>query len=307
MTHSPQRRVGRFDQLVNVVAMTVPCLLVGFAAWRSWGGALRWPDLVALATVYTLTGAGVTVGFHRLFTHRSFKTTAWLRFLLAALGSAAVEGPLIEWVSNHRQHHRFSDDDGDPHSPHDGGPGIRGALRGLAHAHLGWILSGAAASEPERYAKDLLSDPVARFVDRTFVVWVLAGFALAFAIGASLSGSLAGGLTAVLWGGAVRLFLLHHATFSINSLCHFFGRQPFDTGDQSRNLAWLALPTLGEAWHNNHHAFPTAARHGQQRWQLDPSWWLIASLQRTGLAWDVVGVSPTRRAAKLAGSASASY
>ncbi len=274
--------------------MTVPFALVAFAAWRAWGGALHWTDLLVLAIFYSLTGLGITVGFHRLFTHRSFKTGNRLRFLFATLGSAAIEGPLIEWVSNHRKHHRFSDRPGDPHSPHDHGTGLRGALRGLAHAHFGWILNGDAAATPERYAKDLLADPVASFVDRTFIVWVLAGLALPFGLGALLTGSLAGGLTALLWGGAVRIFLLHHATFSINSLCHFFGRRPFDTADQSRNLAWLALPTLGEAWHNNHHAFPTSARHGRRGVQLDPSWWLISGLARGGLAWDVVGVSPMR-------------
>jgi stearoyl-CoA desaturase (delta-9 desaturase) len=203
-------------------------------------------------------------------------------------------------VSNHRKHHRFSDEAGDPHSPHDHAPGVRGALTGLVHAHFGWILRGDAASAPERYAKDLLADPVARFVDRTFLVWVLAGLALAFGLGVALTGTIAGGLTALLWGGAVRIFFLHHATFSINSLCHYFGRQPFRTDDESRNLAWLALPTLGEAWHNNHHAFPASARHGLRRWQLDPSWWLINGLSKLGLAWDLVGVSPTRVASKRA-------
>jgi stearoyl-CoA desaturase (Delta-9 desaturase) len=300
ITEQARPQADRVDRVANVVAMTAPCALLGFAAWRAWGGALRWSDLVVLGTVYTLTGLGVTVGFHRLFTHRSFKTGRTLRFLLAVLGSAAIEGPLIEWVSNHRKHHRFSDEPGDPHSPHHGGSGLSGAVRGLLHAHLGWILRGDAAGTPERYAKDLLADPVARLVDRTFIVWVFAGLALPFALGVALTGSVAGGLTGMLWGGAVRIFLLHHATFSINSLCHFFGRQPFDTGDESHNLAWLALPTLGEAWHNNHHAFPTAARHGQRRWQLDPSWWVIDALVRGGLAWDVVGVSPTRRPSRRA-------
>jgi stearoyl-CoA desaturase (delta-9 desaturase) len=278
--------------------MTVPLGLLVFAAWRAWGGTLRWSDLIVLGVAYTLTGLGVTVGFHRLLTHRSFKTWPTLRFLLAALGSAAIEGPVIEWVSNHRKHHQFSDEAGDPHSPHHHGPGIRGALRGLLHAHFGWVFGGGALANPERYAKDLLADPVVRFVDRTFLVWLAAGLLLPFALGAALTGTLAGALTALLWGGAVRIFLLHHATFSVNSLCHYFGRRPYETGDQSRNLAWLSVPTLGEAWHNNHHAFPTSARHGQGRWQFDPSWWVIRGLARCGLAWDVVGVSPGRRLAK---------
>ncbi len=286
------------DRVANVVAMTVPLGLLVFAAWRAWGGVMRWSDLIVLGVTYTLTGLGVTVGFHRLFTHRSFKTGPRLRFLLAALGSAAIEGPLIEWVSNHRKHHQFSDEAGDPHSPHHHGSGIRGALRGLLHAHFGWILGGGAAATPERYAKDLLADPVARFVDRSFLVWLILGLALPFALGAALTGTLAGALSALLWGGAVRIFLLHHATFSVNSLCHYFGRRPYATGDQSRNLAWLSLPTLGEAWHNNHHAFPTSARHGQGHWQFDPSWWAICGLARCGLVWDVVGVSSSRRLAK---------
>jgi stearoyl-CoA desaturase (delta-9 desaturase) len=150
----------------------------------------------------------------------------------------------------------------------------------------------------ERYAKDLLADPVVRFIDRTFLLWVLAGFAVPFGLGVALTGSIVGGLTGLLWGGAVRLFLVHHATFSINSLCHFFGRQRFATGDESRNLLWLAIPTLGEAWHNNHHAFPTSARHGLRWWQLDPSAWLIAGMERSGLAWDVIHVSHERELAK---------
>jgi stearoyl-CoA desaturase (Delta-9 desaturase) len=287
------------DQVANVVVTVVPLVLLGVAAWLAWGGALHWPDLVVLAITYLLTGLGVTVGFHRLFTHRSFKTSQPLRALLAVLGSAAIEGPVIEWVSNHRKHHRFSDKPGDPHSPHvDHGSGWRGALSGLYHAHLGWIFSANDLASEERYAKDLLDDPVVRFVDRTFVLWVLAGLALPFGLGVALTGTIVGGLTGLLWGGAVRIFFLHHATFSINSLCHFFGRREFVTHDESRNLLWLALPTLGEAWHNNHHAFPTSARHGLRWWQLDPSGWFIAGLERIGLVWDVVRVAPERQLAK---------
>jgi stearoyl-CoA desaturase (Delta-9 desaturase) len=296
----PRPAVATFDRVANVLVTVVPIGLVGMAAWMAWGGALHWPDLVALAVTYLLTGLGVTVGFHRLLTHRSFKTSPAMRALLAALGSAAVEGPVIEWVANHRKHHRFSDQAGDPHSPHvDHGDGLRGALRGLFHAHVGWIFRGEAMADEERYAKDLLSDPVVRFVDRTFLLWVFAGLAFPFGVGVALTGSIVGGLTGLLWGGAVRMFLLHHATFSINSLCHFFGRQRFATGDESRNLQWLALPTLGEAWHNNHHAFPTSARHGLRWWQLDPSAWLIAGMERSGLAWDVIHVSHERELAKL--------
>jgi stearoyl-CoA desaturase (Delta-9 desaturase) len=291
------------DQVANLVVTVVPIGLVAFAAWRAWGGALRWPDVVAFALTYLLTGVGVTVGFHRLLTHRSFKTSPAMRGLLAALGSAAVEGPAIEWVANHRKHHRFSDQPGDPHSPHvDHASGWRGAFGGLFHAHVGWILGGDALADERHYAKDLLADPVVRFVDRTFVLWVIVGFAFPFGLGFALTGTIAGALTALLWGGAVRMFCLHHATFSINSLCHFFGRRSFATSDESRNLLWLALPTLGEAWHNNHHAFPTSARHGLRWWQLDPSGWLIAGMERVGLVWDVIRITPERELAKVAGA-----
>jgi stearoyl-CoA desaturase (Delta-9 desaturase) len=288
------------DRVANVVVMVVPLGLVGLAGWLTWGGALRWPDVVVLAIMYVLSGLGITVGFHRLLTHRSFKTSPAVRAVLAALGSAAVEGPVIEWVANHRKHHRFSDEPGDPHSPYvDHAAGWRGALGGLFHAHVGWILGGEAMADRERYAKDLLADPVVSFVDRTFLLWVALGLAVPFALGVALTGTLVGGLAALLWGGAVRMFLLHHATFSINSLCHCFGRRSFQTGDQSRNLLWLSLPTLGEAWHNNHHAFPTSARHGLRWWQLDPSAWLIALLARVGLVWDVIQIAPERQLAKL--------
>ena len=177
-------------------------------------------------------------------------------------------------------------------------PGWRGALRGLAHAHVGWMFRGKDMANPARYAKDLLADRDLRFISRTFPLWVLAGLAIPFGLGVALTGSVAGGLTGLLWGGAVRVFLLHHATFSINSLCHSFGRRPFATGDQSRNLAWLAPLAFGEAWHNNHHAFPTSARHGLGRWQVDPGAWLIAGLERCHLAWDVIRISPGRQQAK---------
>jgi len=290
------------DRTINALVAVVPLVLLGWAMWLAWGGVLRWQDIVVLAITYALTGAGVTVGFHRLFTHRSFKTTRPVRALFAVLGSAAVEGPVIEWVSTHRQHHRFSDRPGDPHSPHvDHGVGWGGAMRGLFHAHLGWTFHGVDRASPDRYAKDLLADPMMRVLDRTFLLWVIVGLAFPFGLGVALTGSIVGGLTGLLWGGAVRIFFVHHVTFSVNSLCHFFGRRRFPTGDESRNLAWLALPSFGEAWHNNHHAFPTSARHGLGRWQLDPGAWLIGGLERVGLAWDVVRISVGDQQAKLAG------
>ena len=290
-----------FDRVTRMVVFIAPLLALFIGGGLAWGGALHWSDLVALAVCYVLTGLGITVGYHRLFTHRSFKTTRIVRLTLAVLGSMAVEGPVIEWVATHRKHHRFTDRAGDPHSPHvDVAPGWRGALRGLGHAHVGWMLRGRDMANPARYAKDLVADRDLRAISRTFPLWVVAGLALPFGIGAALTGSVAGALSALLWGGAVRILLLHHVTFSINSLCHYFGRRPFGTGDESRNLAWLAPLAFGESWHNNHHAFPTSARHGLRRWQLDPGGWLIAGLERTHLAWDVVRVSPARQTSRQA-------
>jgi stearoyl-CoA desaturase (delta-9 desaturase) len=259
---------------------------------------------VVLAVVYVLTALGITVGFHRLLTHRSFATTPLLRGVFAALGSAAIEGPAISWVADHRKHHACSDREGDPHSPHVGhGGGLAGTLRGFYHAHVGWLFIHTQRGSKERFAPDLLADPVVRFIDRTFLLWVLVGLAVPFGLGVAIGGSIAAGLTALLWGGAVRVFVLHHVTYSINSLCHMFGRRPFETKDESRNLAWLALPSFGEAWHNNHHAFPTSAEHGLRRWQIDPSALLIRAMEKVGLAWDVVRPTPARQAAKASSAA----
>jgi stearoyl-CoA desaturase (Delta-9 desaturase) len=293
-----------FDRVANVVVIFAPLAAVVVAAALAWGGSLHWQDLVVLAVTYMLTGFGITVGYHRLFTHRSFETTRALRIAFAVLGSMAVEGPLLEWVSTHRKHHRFSDQPGDPHSPHaDRGPGWRGAVSALGHAHVGWMFRGQDQANPRRYAKDLLADRDVRFISGTFPLWVLAGLVLPFALGFALTGSLLGGLTGLLWGGAVRIFLLHHATFSINSLCHFFGRRPFTTGDESRNLGWLAPVTFGEAWHNNHHAFPSSYRHGLGAHQPDPGAWVIGALERSRLAWNVVRIPQERQRSKSAAGA----
>jgi stearoyl-CoA desaturase (delta-9 desaturase) len=287
------------DKTASALVTGVPPALLVLAIIFSWGGVLHWQDVVVFTVTYLSIGVGVTVGFHRLFTHRSFQAAPAVRATLAILGSAAAEGAVIEWVSTHRQHHQFSDEEGDPHSPHVGhGSGFLGALRGLFHAHVGWVFGDPQRADENRYAKDLMADPMIRLLNRTFLLWVLLGIAFPFGLGVALTGSVIGGLTGMLWGGAVRIFVLHHTTFSINSLCHFFGRKRFDTGDESRNLAWLAPFTLGEAWHNNHHAFPTSARHGLERWQLDPSAGIIWMLERLGLVWDVVRIDRERIAAR---------
>jgi stearoyl-CoA desaturase (delta-9 desaturase) len=292
---------------------------------------------VLFVLLYVPTCLGITIGFHRLFTHRAFKTSAWMRGVLAVCGTMAIEGPVISWVADHRKHHAYSDRLGDPHSPHvDHGGGWRGALRGLAHAHVGWLFDHQQRGARERFAPDLIADPVVSFVDRTFILWSLVGLAIPFGLGWLIGGTLAAaleallwavvdrlfiffallglaipfglgwwiggtlqaGLDALLWGGAVRILLLHHVTYSINSLCHFFGRRRYATTDHSRNLAWLAPFSMGEAWHNNHHAFPTSAFHGMRRGELDLSGLVILGMERAGLVWDVQRVSPERRAAK---------
>jgi stearoyl-CoA desaturase (Delta-9 desaturase) len=278
----------KLDRFLTGTVTVLPFIGLGIAGWQMWNQWLHWYDLVAFLAVYIPTGLGITVGFHRLFTHRSFKTGPITRGVLAALGSAAIEGPVVAWVADHRKHHAFSDEEGDPHSPHVD----HGGLRGLFHAHVGWLFVHDQRALKTRYAPDLLADPVVSFVNRTFLWWVLAGFAVPFAIGFALGGTLMAGLTSLLWGGLIRMLVLHHVTYSINSLCHVFGRRDFETGDESRNLAWLALPSFGESWHNNHHAFPTSSVHGLKWWQIDTSSMVIRALERCGLAWDVVRFSP---------------
>jgi stearoyl-CoA desaturase (delta-9 desaturase) len=291
------------DRIATGIVTVLPVLMLGVAVWQAWSSLLRWHDLLVFGLMYVITGLGITVGFHRHFTHRAFATSTPLRATLAVMGTMAIEGPITAWVADHRKHHAFSDQEGDPHSPHvDHGHGLRGALRGLVHAHVGWLFEHTQRANKQRYAPDLIADRTISFIDRTTLWWIGLGLALPFGLGFALGGTLSAGLTGLLWGGAMRILLLHHVTYSINSLCHFFGRRPFATGDQSRNLAWLAPLTFGEAWHNNHHAFPTSAAHGL-RWHqraLDPSAITIGALQRLGLVWDVVTISRDRQAAKLA-------
>ena len=274
----------------------LPFIGLFVAAWQLWNNLLHWHDVVVFAVVYLLTGFGITVGFHRMLTHRAFKTSPWLRGTFAALGSAAIEGPVTAWVADHRKHHAFADEKGDPHSPHvDHGGGVRGTLRGLFHAHVGWLFIHTDRANKQRYAADLIADPVVRWVDRTFVLWVTVGLVLPFFLGWALGGTITAGLTGMLWGGLIRMLVLHHVTYSINSLCHVFGRRAFETRDESRNLAWLAIPSMGEAWHNNHHAFPTSAVHGLGRWQVDLSAGVIRLLEKLGLVWDVQRPSEERQ------------
>jgi stearoyl-CoA desaturase (delta-9 desaturase) len=289
----------RLDRFLTGSITAIPFIALFVVGWQVWNEALHWSDIAVFLICYSLTGFGVTIGFHRHLTHRAFKAKRWLRGTLAILGSAAIEGPVIAWVADHRKHHAFADVEGDPHSPHvDHGHGLKGALRGLFHAHVGWLFIHTQRGNKQRYAPDLMDDPLIRWVDRTFVLWVVVGLLVPFILGGLIGGSLEAALTGLLWGGAVRMLVVHHVTYSINSLCHFFGRQAFDTGDESRNLAWLSVFTFGEAWHNNHHAFPTSFEHGMRRWQFDPSRYVIRGLEKMGLVWDVVRISPERQARK---------
>jgi stearoyl-CoA desaturase (delta-9 desaturase) len=235
-----------------------------------------------------------------MFTHRAFESSRTFRAIVAILGSMAVQGSVITWVADHRKHHTFTDQEGDPHSPHLAGPGFWGAVKGLWHAHIGWLFETVGTAERERFAADLLKDRVLRVVDKLFFLWVGLSLALPFALGWIVGGGLGAAITALLWGGFVRVFLLHHVTWSINSVCHFIGRKRFDIEDESRNVFWLAPLSMGEAWHHNHHAFPTSAFHGLRFWErlADPTGLLISLLEKLGIVWNVVRVSPERQLAK---------
>jgi stearoyl-CoA desaturase (Delta-9 desaturase) len=284
-----RERTSRASQLVTLVAVGVPPVGLLSAAGLLWGVALSWIDVGLFAALYLATSLGNSVGFHRLFTHKSFETTRWLRGTFAVLGSLAMQGPLTQWVTDHRKHHALSDQDGDPHSPHAGhGEGPLAAIKGFAHAHVGWLFTLKGMERGWQYGRDLYEDRLIRWIDRLYLLWVVVTFGLPFLVGYLVGGlSWELGVEALVWGGLVRVFAYQHATFSVNSICHMFGSRSYRSRDESRNNWLVALLTMGEGWHNNHHAFPSSARHGLDRLQLDISWWTIRALERLGLAWDV--------------------
>ncbi|MEE8278913.1 MAG: acyl-CoA desaturase [Thermoanaerobaculia bacterium] len=287
----------RYHRLAVLGLVTIPLLGFVAAVAVSWRLALLRPvDLVLLAFFYLVTGLGITGGYHRLFCHRSFRTSSPLRAALAIAGSMAAEGPLIRWVAGHRLHHNHSDREGDPHSPHHHGDGVRGLLRGLWHAQLGWFLK-PHSQDVERYARDLLQDPALVRIDRLFLLWVGVGLAVPAAVGMAAEPAWQGALLGFLWGGLARIFLVQHVTWSINSICHVFGSRSYRSVDKSTNNWVCGIVGLGEGWHNNHHAFPNSARHGLKRWQLDLTWLFISTLERLGLVWDVKRLSRPRLAA----------
>jgi stearoyl-CoA desaturase (delta-9 desaturase) len=294
-------RQEKFQRLSVLIFTIVPFVGLGFAILMFWGSGLSPVDAGIALFFYLFTGLGVTIGFHRLFTHQSFSATRPLKIALALGGSMSVQGAIIDWVSTHRRHHAFSDQNGDPHSPHlDEGPGLKGVIRGLWHAHIGWLAT-PEKTERERWSRDLLKDPDILKIDRMFGWLTLITFVLPAVLGGLITWSFTGAVTAFLWGSLARVFLLHHVTWSINSICHFFGRRPFESNDFSTNNWVLSLLSFGESWHNNHHAFPTSAVHGIGKWQFDMTGSMIRLFQRLRLARDVKLVSAKQLAAKAVG------
>jgi stearoyl-CoA desaturase (delta-9 desaturase) len=287
----------RTEKIANLGAVAIPFLATLAAVVLLWNDLVSPADLAIAAVMYAVTAIGITVGYHRLLTHRSFQTSKPLEYLFAILGSMAVQGPAIAWVADHRKHHAHTDEEGDPHSPHVGHDrGLRGVLAGLWHAHAGWLMSTQGRADWKKYAPDLYEDSGMRTISRNFVWLVLASLLLPAAAGYLVTGSALGAFTGFLWGGLVRIFFVHHITWSVNSVCHFLGSRRFDTDDRSTNVFWLAIPSLGESWHHNHHAFPRSAFHGLKRWEPDPSGLIIAAMEKLGLARNVIRISPERQA-----------
>ncbi len=288
----PRTRLwARMEQVALAAFIVVPLLAVAASGFVLWGNGLSWRDVVLSTVFYAVSGHGITVGFHRYFTHGSFKTRRPLRIALAIAGSLAIEGPVTRWVADHRRHHAYSDQSGDPHSPWRYGTTFGALCKGLWHAHVGWLFD-IEQTDQKRFAPDLLADKDVRLVNRLFPVWVVVSLALPAALGAgwaALAGDavLPAALSAFFWASVVRMAVLHHVTWSINSICHAVGDRPFLTRDQSRNVWPLALISMGESWHNLHHADPTSARHGVDRWQVDTSAELIRGFEKLGWATDV--------------------
>ncbi len=291
----------RVDKYANLVAVFGPFIvLIALIPVAMRHDLLNWSDFVVFTVMFLACGLGITVGYHRLLTHRSFQTYKPIEYGFAILGSMAIQGGPMDWVADHRKHHAHSDVEGDPHSPHVGhGAGVWGAVRGLWHAHVGWTWRVHGMATHRKYAIDLSEDRGMRVIHYSFPFFILLSAALPFALGVAITGTIYGGLTGLLWGGLIRMLVQSHITWSVNSVCHFFGNRRFDVEDQSTNVWWLAIPSFGESWHHNHHAFPRSAKHGLRRSEIDISAMLVGALSKLGLAWDVVEIAPERQAAKL--------
>ena len=293
--------MSRTEKITNLGAVILPFVATLVAIPLLWNRLVTLDDLLIAVGMYLLTAIGITIGYHRLLTHRSFQTFKPVEYAFAAMGSMAVQGPVNNWVADHRKHHAHTDEEGDPHSPHVGhGDGITGVFRGLWHSHVGWLFAEQGRADWKKYAPDLDEDQGMRFISRHFVWFVALSLGLPALAGYLLTGTALGAATGLLWGGLVRIFYVHHITWSINSLCHFMGTRRFATDDESTNVFWLALPSLGEAWHHNHHAFPRSAVHGLRRWELDPSGMIISVMEKVGLARNVIRIAPERQAQKAA-------
>jgi stearoyl-CoA desaturase (Delta-9 desaturase) len=292
-------RQARWEQVALLAFIVLPFLALLGAVPLMWGRGIGVHDVVIAGVMYVVAGLGITVGYHRYFTHGSFKAKRGLRIALAIMGSLAIEGPVIRWVSDHRRHHANSDKEGDPHSPHRFGPGVWNLTKGLFHAHMGWLFETEQTSQ-QKYAPDLLADADVRRINKLFPVFVTVSLTLPLIVGGLVTWSWRGALTAFFWGGLIRVGLLHHVTWSINSVCHTFGERPFKSRDKSTNFWPLALLSFGESWHNLHHADPTCARHGVDRGQLDASARVIRWYEQLGWAYDVRWPSAERLAARRA-------
>jgi stearoyl-CoA desaturase (delta-9 desaturase) len=290
---------ARWEQVALAIFIAVPLLGVFAAGFVLWGTGLSWTDVILTAGFYAITGHGITVGFHRYFTHGSFKANRPLRIALAVAGSMAIQGPVTRWVADHRRHHAFSDAEGDPHSPWRYGSSFRGLSKGLFHAHVGWLFD-VEQTDQKRFAPDLLADKDIARVARLFPALVALSLLAPALLGGLITMSWTGALTAFFWASVIRVGLLHHVTWSINSICHTWGERPFVTKDRAVNVWWLAAISMGESWHNLHHADPTCARHGVDRGQIDSSARLIALFERFGWAHDVRWPKPERLAARRA-------
>jgi stearoyl-CoA desaturase (Delta-9 desaturase) len=281
-------RTSRASQVVTMFAVLIPPVGLASAMGLLWGVAFHWVDVVPLVSLYTVCAFGTTIGFHRYFTHKGFEAGTAVKIALGILGCMTMQGPLTQWVTDHRKHHALSDKPGDPHSPHAGYDDTAwGAAKGFVHAHVGWLFENMGMEQGMIYGKDLYDDPVIRWIDRLFVVWVALTFGIPFAAGYAVGGTWQAGVEGLVWGGLLRVFLYQHATFSVNSICHMFGRKEYRSRDEARNNWLVALLVFGEGWHNNHHAFPASARHGLSRSQIDVSWWVIRGLEKLGLVWNV--------------------
>jgi stearoyl-CoA desaturase (delta-9 desaturase) len=284
------------------IFVAVPLLALVAAIPIAWGWGLGWHDIVLALVFYVISGLGISTGYHRYFTHASFKAKRPLRIALAVAGSLAFEGPVLNWVADHRRHHKYSDREGDPHSPWRFGEDWKALTKGLLFAHMGWLFELNRTSQP-KYCPDLLADGAIRRISRSFMAFAAVSLALPALIGGLWSMSLHGAITALFWAGLVRVALLQHVTWSINSICHTFGKEEFVVRDRAKNVAWLAIASFGESWHNLHHCDPTCARHGVLKGQIDISARLIWIFEKLGWVHDVRWPSQTRLSAKRTGQA----